>query len=139
MARYNQANISPNTGAGMIYGLQAAANRAKQMSDVYNWQTNAQNQLIGQNIDTYNKWSSDYAGIMNTVYDKVAANRAAARNINRQNMATALNNWGQILKDDKQYANERIKTEALTPLMKYAYENDEKLRSMIIERLGGNV
>lgn len=136
---YNASKMNTNTGQWLAYASQSATNRMKQISDVYSWKTNAQNQLIGKNIDAYNKWSADYANTMNSVYDKVAANRAAARNINRQNMATALKNWGQILKDDKQYANERIKTEALTPLMKYAYENDEKLRSMIIERLGGNV
>lgn len=135
----NASKMNTNTGQWLAYASQSAANRMKQISDVYSWKTNAQNQLIGKNVDIYNKWSADYANTMNNVYDKVAANRAAARNINRQNRATALNNWGQILKDDKQYANERIKTEALTPLMKYAYENDEKLRSMIIERLGGNV
>ena len=42
MARYNQANISPNTGAGMAYGLQAASNRAKQLSDAYQWQQEQQ-------------------------------------------------------------------------------------------------
>ena len=136
MARYNQANINPNTGAGMAYGLQAAANRAKQMSDVYNWQTNAQNQLIGRNVDTYNRWSENYANIMNNVYDKAAANRAAARNINRQNRATALKNWGSILRNDKQYAMDRVRMEALDPMMKYGYQNDAKLREMLNEYLG---
>ena len=136
---YNASKMNTNTGQWLKYASQSATNRMKQISDVYSWKTNAQNQLIGKNVDIYNKWSADYANTMNNVYDKAAANRAAARNINRQNRATALNNWGQILKDDKLYANERIKTEALTPLMKYAYENDEQLRSMIIERLGGNV
>lgn len=136
MARYNQANINPSTGAGMAYGLQAAANRAKQMSDVYNWQTNAQNQLIGRNVDTYNRWSENYADIMNNVYDKAAANRAAARNINRQNKATALKNWGSILRNDKQYAMDRVRMEALDPMMKYGYQNDGKLREMLNEYLG---
>ena len=36
---------------------------------------------------------------MNDVYDKYAANRASARNINRQNAAEMLNNAGQILRD----------------------------------------
>lgn len=94
------------------------------MSDVYNWQTNAQNQLIGHNVDTYNKWSADYAGIMNNVYDKAAANRAAARNINRNNMATALNNWGQILRDDKLNKVERMKFEALKPAINATYEDN---------------
>ena len=136
MARYNQANINPNTGAGMAYGLQAAANRAKQMSDVYNWQTNAQNQLIGRNVDTYNRWSENYANIMNNVYDKAAANRAAARNINRQNKATALKNQGSILRNDKQYATDRVRMEALDPMLSYGYQNDAKLREMLNEYLG---
>lgn len=123
MARYNQANISPNTGAGMAYGLQAATNRAKQLSDVYSWQTNTQNNLIGQNVDTYNKWSADYANIMNNVYDKAAANRATARNINRQNRATALKNWGQIRRDDKAYEMDRMKLQMLDPMLQYGYEN----------------
>ena len=123
MARYNQANINPNTGAGMAYGLQAATNRAKQLSDVYSWQTNAQNNLIGQNADTYNKWSADYANIMNNVYDKAAANRATARNINRQNRATALKNWGQIRRDDKAYEMDRMKLQMLDPMLQYGYEN----------------
>lgn len=123
MARYNQANVGPNTGAGMAYGLQAATNRAKQLSDVYSWQTNAQNNLIGQNVDTYNKWSADYASIMNNVYDKAAANRATARNINRQNRATALKNWGQITKDAKQFEMDRMKLDMLEPLFQYGYQN----------------
>lgn len=123
MARYNQANISPNTGAGMAYGLQAATNRAKQLSDVYSWQTNTQNNLIGRNVDTYNKWSADYANIMNNVYDKAAANRATARNINRQNVATALKNWGQIRRDDKAYEMDKMKLQMLDPMLQYGYEN----------------
>ena len=123
MARYNQANISPNTGAGMAYGLQAATNRAKQLSDVYSWQTNTQNNLIGRNVDTYNKWSADYANIMNNVYDKAAANRATARNINRQNVSTALKNWGQIRRDDKAYEMDRMKLQMLDPMLQYGYEN----------------
>lgn len=131
MARYNQANISTNTGAGMAYGLQAASNRAKQMSDVYNWQTNAQNQLIGQNVDTYNKWSADYASIMNNVYDKAAANEATARNINRQNRATALKNWGQILKDDKQFNMDAMKLQMAKPMFEYGYKDyDQFLKWM---------
>lgn len=131
LARYNQANISPNTGAGMAYGLQAASNRAKQRADIFNNQQNMQNRTIGENVDIYNKWSQDYANIMNNVYDKAAANRAAARNINRSNRAQALQNWGHILRNDKQYAMENVKLEAMTPFLRYAYQNDEALRKMI--------
>lgn len=130
-ARYNQQNISTNTGAGMAYGLQAAMNRGKQMADVYAWQQNAQNELIGKNVDTYNQWSRDYSNIMNDVYDKTAANVAAARNINRQNKATALNNWGQIRKDAKQYEMDKLKIAAASPMWKYGMENYDELMKML--------
>ena len=130
-ARYNQQNISTNTSAGMAYGLQAAMNRGKQMADVYAWQQNAQNELIGKNVDTYNQWSRDYSNIMNDVYDKTAANVAAARNINRQNRVTALNNWGQIRRDAKQYEMDKLKIAAASPMWKYGMENYDELMKML--------
>ena len=132
IARYNQQNINPNTGAGMAYGLQSATNRAKQMADAYAWQQNAQNELIGRNVDTYNQWSRDYSNIMNDVYDKTAANVATARNINRQNRATALNNWGQIRRDAKQYEMDKLKIAAASPMWKYGMENYDELMKMLI-------
>ena len=101
LARYNFANLYPNTGAGMAAGLQAASDRAKQYADIRQWQTNAQNELIGKNVGIYNNWSNEHAKILNDVYNKSAQNRAAARNINRQNRAAALKNWGQIRRDEK--------------------------------------
>lgn len=101
LSRYNFANLYPNTGAGMAAGLQAASNRAKQYADIRQWQTNAQNELIGKNVGIYNNWANEHARILNDVYNKSAQNKAAARNINRQNVATALKNWGQIRRDEK--------------------------------------
>lgn len=101
LSRYNFANLYPNTGAGMAAGLQAASNRAKQYADIRQWQTNAQNELIGKNVGIYNNWANEHARIMNDVYNKTAQNRATARNINRQNRAAALKNWGQIRRDEK--------------------------------------
>ena len=101
LSRYNFANLYPNTGAGMAAGLQAASNRAKQYADIRQWQTNAQNERIGKNVGIYNNWANEHARIMNDVYNKSAQNRAAARNINRQNRSAALKNWGQIRRDEK--------------------------------------
>lgn len=100
-AMYNQSKINPNTGAGMTYGLTAASNRAQQRAAVRQWQANAQNELIGKNVDTYNRTSEINTNIMNNVYDKADANRAAARNINRQNRTQAFENTGRILRDFK--------------------------------------
>lgn len=123
LARYNQQNINPNTGAGMAYGLQAAANRAKQYADAYAYQTNAQNELIGKNIGIYNNWATNKANIMNKVYDQSAANRATARNINRQNRAAALSNFGTMLSDDKKMAMEKMKFNILKPAIRSTYED----------------
>ena len=123
IARYNQANINPNTGAGMAYGLQAAANRAKQYADTYAYKQNAQNELIGKNVGIYNQWAQNKATTMNNVYDKVAANRTTARNINRQNVSAALTNYGQMLSDDKKMAMERMKFNILKPAIRSTYED----------------
>ena len=123
IARYNQTNINPNTGAGMAYGLQAAANRAKQYADTYAYKQNAQNELIGKNVGIYNQWAQNKATTMNNVYDKVAANRATARNINRQNVSAALTNYGQMLSDDKKMAIERMKFNILKPAIRSTYED----------------
>ena len=123
LARYNFANLYPSAGAGMAAGLQAASNRAKQYANIRQYQTNAQNELIGKNVGIYNNWANEHARIMNSVYDKTAANRAAARNINRQNRAAALSNYGQMLKDDKQFAMDTMKLQMMEPMMQYGYEN----------------
>lgn len=123
LARYNFANLYPNTGAGMAAGLQAATDRAKQYANIRQYQTNAQNELIGKNVGIYNNWANEHARILNDVYNKTAANRAAARNINRQNRAAALSNYGQMLRDDKQFAMDTMKLQMMEPMMQYGYEN----------------
>ena len=123
LARYNFANLYPNSGAGMAAGLQAATDRSKQRAAIRQYQTNAQNDLIGKNAGIYNNWSNEHARIMNSVYDKYAANRASARNINRQNTAIMLNNFGQMLRDDKQNVIDRMKFAALKPAIQSTYED----------------
>lgn len=123
LSRYNFANLYPNTGAGMAAGLQAASNRAKQYADIRQWQTNAQNELIGKNVGIYNNWANEHARILNDVYNKSAQNRATARNINRQNRAAALSNWGTMLSDDKKMAMERMKFNILKPAIRSTYED----------------
>lgn len=135
LSRYNFANLYPNTGAGMAAGLQAASNRAKQYADIRQWQTNAQNELIGKNAGIYNNWSNEHARILNDVRNKYAQNRATARNINRQNMATALNNYGAMLSDDKKMnieaQNNQLKANMLKPFIESVYENSDELIPML--------
>ena len=78
MARYNQSNISPNTGAGMAYGLYAASDRAKSLADAYKWQQEQQNKLIAQNVGIYNNWSNRYDAAKYKAIENTMANEAAA-------------------------------------------------------------
>lgn len=125
MGRYNFANLGGNTGANMAYGAQLAANRAKQYADAYQWQQNVQNDQIAKNIGIYSDWDTQRTEILNNVYDKNAANRATARNINRQNATTALKSWGQILRDnnlsDVQKATLNMYAPAIAAVMENPY------------------
>lgn len=136
ISNYNISKIYPNTGAGIAATVQSANNRAKQKASVNQYKTNAQNELIGKNVSIYNDWSTNHANLLNTVYDKSAANRATARNINRQNRATALKTWGQIMRDDKQYGMDRIKIEMLKPLLDYGTINSDTILQQLINSIG---
>lgn len=116
MAKYNQANISPNTGAGMAYGLQAASNRAKSVADSYKWQQEQQNKLIAQNIGVYNDW---------------AARESQARHIanteTRQNEGAAQQMRDAAIRDAYEFQtgrrNDRWKLSMLKPLFEYAVDD----------------
>lgn len=105
IARYNQANISPNTGAGMAYGLQAASNRAAQLADLYSYQTNAQNELIGKNVGIHNQWAPQMAAMRYQATADTRANEAAAdaqRDVNIKDAMSYLRDQ-QMLPFLKQY------------------------------------
>lgn len=84
MARYNQANISPNTGAGMAYGLQAASNRAKIYADAYKWQQETNNKLIAQNAGIYNDWRKQRDAYATQAIADTRANEGAAQQMKDQ-------------------------------------------------------
>ena len=127
LSKYNLANNYANTGAGIAASVQAATNRAKQRAAVHQYVNNAQTELIGKNVGIYNNWQNNYSTLMNSVYDKSAANKAAARNINRQNRAAALKTWGQINKDKKQMEMDKLKLLMSEPMFKYGTENWESI------------
>ena len=100
-ARYNQANLSPNTGAGMAYGLQAAQNRAKTIADAYKWQQDAQNKLIAQNVGIYNDWANREAQARHTAVTETRQNEAAADLMRKTDIKSGLD-WYQKRRRDRQ-------------------------------------
>lgn len=137
IGNYNFAQFGGSTGQRMGYGAALANNRAKQYADAYKWQQDVQNKQIAQNVGIYNNWDTQRTEILNNVFDKTAANRATARNINRQNRAAALSNYGQMRIDDKKSYidtyDKKLKTKLLEPFIKSVYENSDELMPVLTQ------
>lgn len=131
LANYNTAQGGYTAGQQLAVRSAAASTLARQRAAIHQWQTEQQNKNIAQNITSYNTHANVLAEIGNKETDINAANRAAARNINRQGRATALKNWGQILRNEKQYAMDDVRMAALEPLLQYAYENQEQIKKLV--------
>ena len=116
MTRYNQSNLNPNTGAGMMYGLQAAKNRTKSLADAYQWQQEQQNKLIAQNIGISNDWAS-----------KEAQARHIANTETRQNEGAEQQMRDSAIRDAYEFMsgrrNDRWKLSMLEPMFRYAVDD----------------
>lgn len=124
IARYNMANINPNTGANMAFGLQSAVNRNKTIANAYSTKNNAENQMAFNNVQIANQWGQQYADARHIAATEYAQNKANARNINRRNFASALNNWGASLRDKKQTSMDMAALEMLQPMLNYGTEDN---------------
>lgn len=126
-ARYNQANISPNTGAGMAYGLQASSNRAKTLADAYTWQQDAQNKLIAQNVGIYNDWRKQRDAYATQAIADTRANEGAAQ----QMRDSAIRDAYEFVAGRR---NDRMRLAMMEPLAKYAFDDDtyKKIYSKVI-------
>lgn len=128
---YNTAQGGYTAGQQLAARVAAADNLARQRAAIHAWQTQQQNENIAKNIASYNDHARLLSEIDNREMDMNAANRATARNINRQNRSTALNNWGKILRNKKQYAMDDVRMAALEPLLQYAYENQGQIKKLV--------
>lgn len=124
ISRYNMANINPNTGANMAFGLQSAVNRNKTIANAYSTKNNAENQMAFNNAQIANQWGQQYADARHIAATEYAQNKANARNINRRNFASALNNWGASLRDKKQTSMDMAALEMLQPMLNYGTEDN---------------
>lgn len=124
IARYNMANINPNTGANMAFGLQSAVNRNKTIANAYSTKNNAENQMAFNNAQIANQWGQQYADARHIAATEYAQNKVNARNINRRNFASALNNWGASLRDKKQTSMDMAALEMLQPMLNYGTEDN---------------
>lgn len=125
IARYNMANINPNTGANMAFGLQSAVNRNKAIANAYATKNNAENQMAFNNAQIANQWGQQYANARHLASVEQAQNDAATRNIRRKGFGDLSTRIQQISKDKRLTKIDSAVLEAMLPYLEYGMTSDQ--------------
>lgn len=125
IARYNMANINPNTGANMAFGLQSAVNRNKAIANAYATKNNAENQMAFNNAQIANQWGQQYANARLLASIEQAQNDAATRNIRRKGFGDLSTRIQQISKDKRLTKRDSAVLEAMLPYLEYGMTSDQ--------------
>ena len=125
IARYNMANINPNTGANMAFGLQSAVNRNKAIANAYATKNNAENQMAFNNAQIANQWGQQYANARHLASVEQAQNDAAARNIRRKGFGDLSTRIQQISRDKRLTKRDSAVLEAMLPYLEYGMTSDQ--------------
>lgn len=125
IARYNMANINPNTGANMAFGLQSAINRNKAIANAYATKNNAENQMAFNNAQIANQWGQQYANARHLASVEQAQNDAATRNIRRKGFGDLSTRIQQINKDKRLIKRDSAVLEAMLPYLEYGMTSDQ--------------
>lgn len=125
IARYNMANINPNTGANMAFGLQSAVNRNKAIANAYATKNNAENQMAFNNAQIANQWGQQYANARHLASVEQAQNDVAARNIRRKGFGDSSTRIQQISRDKRLTKRDSAVLEAMLPYLEYGMTSDQ--------------
>lgn len=128
IARYNMANINPNTGASMAFGLQSSVQRDKAIADAYNIKNNVENQLAFKNAEIGNAWSRYTANARHVASVEQAQNDATTRNIRRKGFGDLSTRIQQINKDKRLIKRDSAMLEAMLPYLEYGMTSDQLTR-----------
>lgn len=125
IARYNMANINPNTGANMAFGLQSTVNRNKAIANAYTTKNNAENQMAFNNAQIANQWGQQYANARHLASVEQAQNDAATINIRRKRFGDLSTRIQQINKDKRLTKRDSAVLEAMLPYLEYGMTSDQ--------------
>lgn len=125
IARYNMANINPNTGANMAFGLQSAVNRNKAIANAYATKNNVENQMAFNNAQIANQWGQQYANARHLASVEQAQNDTAARNIRRKGFGDLSTRIQQISRDKRLTKKDSAVLEAMLPYLEYGMTSDQ--------------
>lgn len=125
IARYNQSRISPNTGLGLAYGLQAAANRDRSIMQAYNQKRLYENQNAATNAGIYNDWARYDAADRMRQWDTNEANAATARNIRRKGLSQISTIIPSAIKDYRLQKRDNAMLEMMIPFLSKGMTNEQ--------------
>ena len=117
IAKYNQARISPNTGAGMAFGLQSAVNRNKSIRDAYTQKRNVESQYAMQNAGIYNQWGNQYAGARHQAAVEQAQNDAAYRSTINKGVSDLSTTLQSMRRDQRLNAKDMMMMDMMKPFL----------------------
>lgn len=133
IARYNQSRLSPNTGAGLAFGIQSAIARNDAMARAYAEKNNMENQMAMANAGIYNDAARYNTQAMHTAAIENAQDRAAvdtARRTGLRDLGTALQTMS---KDRRLSKRDQAVLAAMEPFLQYGMtgEQYQKLISLL--------
>lgn len=133
IARYNQSRLSPNTGAGLAFGIQSAIARNDAMARAYAEKNNMENQMAMANAGIYNAAARYNARAMHTAAIENAQDRAAvdtARRMGLRDLGTTLQTMS---KDRRLSKRDQAVLAAMEPFLQYGMtgEQYQKLISLL--------
>lgn len=124
ITRYNQSQLSPNTGANLAYGIQSAVARNRAINEAYNNQRAINNQTRARNAATATSVSQFNAQAQHTSDVENAQDRAQARNLRRKYRSANAAIIPVMLRDIRQNRRDQALLEYMRPFLEYGSTSD---------------
>lgn len=121
IAKYNMAQLNPNTGANMAFGLQSAINRDRQTSALYADKFNKENEMKWKNAGIYNTWAPDITNRFERAADVNARRQDNYITQRSKALANIFTTAQGINKDRVQNNKDWLYFMATVPTMEQAY------------------
>lgn len=119
IARYNETQLAPRTGANLAFGIQSAVARNRAINEAYNNQRAINNQTRARNAQVATSTSQFNAQAQHAADVEYAQNRAQARNLRRQYRSANAAIIPQMLRDIRQNRRDQALLEYMRPFLEY--------------------
>lgn len=124
IARYNQSRLSPNTGAGLAFGIQSAVARNNAISRAYAEKNNMENQMAMRNAGIYNDAARYNTQALHTAAVENAQNRAAARTIRNTGLSQLSTALQSMARDNRLSSRDQAMLEYMRDFFNYGSSQD---------------